>query len=147
VEFQHQSLPRQSSWPFLKQVQLIIQYGDICAKKLFGIAAFLEAFPYFHGTVIGTSLTESESPSASPASGLPSSAAFAISSSSSLLELLLVVLSNSSSSLKAAKTAEVSFGAALGCMFHCGHVSAGAGKVFLGGMVLEQDGKWENTLN
>ena len=149
MEFQHQNLAQRSSWPFLKQVQPIIQYGDICMKKLFGIVAFLDAFPCFCGTAIGTSTmeSESESSSASPASGLLSSAAFAISSSSSLLELLLVVLSDSSSSLKAAKTAEVSFGAALGCVFHCGHVSAGAGKVlvdFHGGMVLERDRKrWE----
>ena len=150
--FHHWILAQQSSWPFLREVQLMTQYGSICMDRLFGIAALFEAFARFRGTAIGTSSTVSESLPSSPASGLLSSAAFAISSSSSLSELQLVVLSDSSSSLRAAKTAEVGFGAMLGCLVCCGRVSVGAGKVlvdFLGAMVLEQtksDGEQEIAL-
>jgi hypothetical protein len=84
----------------------------------------------------------------SPASGLLSSAAFAISLLLSLLELWLVVLSDSSSSLRAAKITEVGFGAMLGCLVCCGRVSAGAGKVlmdFLGANKTESGGEQEIT--
>ena len=107
MDFQHWILAQQSSWPFLREVQLMTQYGSICMDRLCGIAALFKAFVRFCGTAIGTSSTELEPLPSSQASGLLSSAAFAISSLSSLSELWLVVLSDSSSSLRAAKTAEV----------------------------------------